>query len=316
MKNGMLFTVLFLLCFAPIHAQQQANTEEAAIKKVIENETLYYYHGNYDKWAECVAHDPMTNFSWTSPFPGKDAVMELKGWDAVSTMYKKYMKENTPDKEYKPKNENYQFKISGNMAFVAYTEDGRSSQSRLLEKKDGQWRILRMEATASKAFKKFHQLYALQRMAGTWEVDLASYKEEGGGDWTLLGGTMTAKATDYGLSLNEHYDYRNAEGEYRASKDKGMMALNMGTGKIGVMFATVYPNSKWTRSAIGTGEIDDEGVLHIKGNMVGDENVGDVKYWLEGDDMNYAVVVKDSKGEQVYASSYTMKRKGVKSILP
>ena len=36
---------------------QQKNTEQDAVQKVIEQETRYYFDGNYDKWASTWALD-------------------------------------------------------------------------------------------------------------------------------------------------------------------------------------------------------------------------------------------------------------------
>lgn len=309
MKNSTLLIALFAIFALPAFSQQKLAGEEAAIKKVIEDETMYFFQRNFDKWAECVAHDDMAYFSYTSPFHGEQALMEAHGWEEISKFTKEVM-EKWPANENIPDKTDYKFKVAGNMAYVTFTENGSLAETRVLEKKDGQWRILRMEATNSGAFEKFHQLYALHRMAGTWEIDLATFKKSAG-DWTLVSTVMEIERTPTGLAHTEHSTYRNDQGDLRVYEEQGMMSVNMNTGVIGAFSAPHYPYSGWTEAAYGSGKFDEEGVLHIKGGGVGDaENVAEVKFWLEGDNLNFWQEVKNQKGEMVYASSYQMHRKG------
>lgn len=309
MKNIALITTLCALFAFPALAQQKLSAEEAAIKKVIEDETMYFDQRNYDKWAECVAHDPMAYFSWTTPFAGENAVFEARGWEEISKAYKEMMEKDPPNPN-SAKKENYQFKVNGNMAYVTFMEGGVSDQVRVLEKKDGQWRILRVDAINSTAFKKFQQLHALQRMAGTWEIDLASFKKSAG-DWSLISTTLELEQTPSGLSTTEHSTYRNAQGELRVYEEQGMVCLNMQTGVIGALSAPHYPYSGWTEVGFSTGKFDEKGVLHLKGSPVGDtEHTVDTKIWMEGENMKFSQEVKDNKGEEVYAVSYQLNRKG------
>ena len=312
MKYRTLLIALLALFALPAFAQQKLAGEEAAIKKVIEDETMYFFQRNYDKWAECVAHDDMAYFSYTSPFHGEQALMEAHGWEEISKFTKEMM-EKWPADENIPAKTDYKFKVAGNMAYVTFTEEGSLAETRVLEKKDGNWRILRMEATNSKAFEKFHQLYALHRMAGTWEIDLGSFKKSTG-DWTLASTTMELERTPSGLATTEHSTYRNGQGELRVYEEQGMVSLNMNTGVIGAFSAPHYPYSGWTEAGFSTGTINEEGVLHLKGSSVGNtEHTAETKIWMEGDNMKFWTEVKNQKGEEVYTASYQLSRKGAQA---
>lgn len=309
MKNKIFIAAMLSLLTLPVFAQQKMVSEEAAIKKVIEDETMYFNQRNYEKWAECVAHDPMTYYTWTTPFAGENGVFEAKGWEEVSKAFKKIMEEEPPN-ENLSKKENYSFKINGNMAYITFLEDERTESVRVMEKKDGQWRILRMEALASKAFDKMNQLHALHRMAGNWEIDMSTFKKEGGGSWKMLGGTLNIERTPTGLVSTERFDFLNGDGEPRASEETSMISLNMSKGKIGVLNSVHYPYSNWTAAYSAEGEFDEDGALKCVGREVGGDDNAVVTMWMEGDMLNWGVVVKDEEGNETYSSTYGMRRAG------
>ncbi len=311
-----IFPLLILVAFTlPVFAQQKAMSEEAAIKKVIENETMYFKQRNFDKWAECVAHDPMTYYTWTTPFAGENSVFEARGWEEVSTAFKGFM-EKWPADDSPSNKDRYHFKINGNMAYVTFLEDNRTESVRVLEKKDGQWRILRMEALASKAFEKMHQLYALQRMAGSWEVDMSTFKKEGGGNWKMMSGTIDIQRTPTGIQTSEKFSYLNKEGEYRSTEEMTIASLNMKTGKIGILNSVHFPNFNWSEAYSATGSFDKDGVMNCVGQEVGGDDYADLKMQLKDGQLHWSVNVKDKDGKEVYASSYSMHRAGSDAIKP
>ncbi|MEZ4966103.1 MAG: hypothetical protein R2791_12750 [Saprospiraceae bacterium] len=287
---------------------QELGKEETAVKKVIEDESHWFNQRNFDKWAECVAHDPMTYFTWTTPFSGKTSVYTGQGWEQISRDFKKFTEE-WPVENSDQKKENYQFKVNGNMAYVTFQQDGGSTaETRVLEKKDGQWRILRMEALASKAFHNMHQKYALQRMCGEWEVDPASVKEEGGNGWALIGGTEHYEKTDAGIRTRSAFQYKTEDGTVSRSTEEGTFSVHIGTGKIGV-FNTAFYSNGWTTAAYGEAEIDGNGNLNIDGKMPGSKaNAKGWLSWLDDNTLQWKIEVMNEKGEKIYAASYSLKR--------
>ena len=311
----LLFVLAVLLCSIPtLQAQDELtekgvkalSSEEQAIKQVIEDETKYFNLRDYVKWSNCVAKDPMTVYSWTSPFKGKDGIMEAKGWEAVSKQMKSYM-ESSPANDKFPKKYDYQFKVAGNMAYVNFLEGNGIHETRVLEKRDGAWKILRMEATASHMFKSMHKKYTLQRMAGSWKMDPNSLKAEGGKGWKLVFSEVKAKSTKTGLKAWSKVYLENPQGEEVIIEDENMMAYDLGTEKVAMFTASYFPDSGWSEGSLGTGELDDEGVLHFKSHRVGKESKtkGMMKIGDDGK-MHYSAVWYDDKGEKVYSISYSM----------
>ncbi|MEZ4959368.1 MAG: hypothetical protein R2830_06085 [Saprospiraceae bacterium] len=309
MKNRPFIIAMLALLTLPLFAQQKLTAEQIAIKQVIEDETKYFYANNYDQWAACVAHDDMTYFSYTSPYHGEGGIFEGQGWEAVAANAKKIMARQKPSDNPPAKND-YKFKVTGNIAYVTFTEGDGIAETRVLEKQNGQWKILRMEATESKAFKNFHQLYALQRMAGTWKTDMVTLKQEGGGSWTDLSMSVDFKSTPTGLMYTTKDSYKNENGELRTSEGQGMVTLNMENGVLGWYQANHYPYSNWGEAAQGTGRINEDGSLTLTGTPVGGNAQITVNIKMDGGVIHYASdTVVD--GKKVYASTYDMMRTDV-----
>ncbi len=309
------FFILTVLMFSLPLVQAQELTEkgvstltseEQAVKQVIEDETKYFNLRDYEKWSDCVAKDPMTVFSWTSPFRGENGVFEAKGWKEVSTQTKAYLEKN-PVNEDLPKKYDYQFKVAGNMAYVNFLEGNGTHETRVLEKRDGKWKILRMEATASKMFKSMHKKYALQRMAGTWKLDPNSIKMEGGSGWKLLASQVKVKSTNTGLKAHATVYIEKSDGEELVIEDESIIGYDLGTEKVSLYSASYFPNSGWSEVEIGTGEIDDDGVLHFESHRVGKDSKSKGMMKI-GDDgkMHYSVEKMNDKGEKVFSMSYMM----------
>lgn len=281
--------------------------EELAVKKVIEDETMYFDLRDYDNWSKCVAHDPMTVYSWTTPFQGKNSVFEAKGWDEVSMHMKKNI-ESWPAQKEHAKKYDYKFKVNGNMAYVTFLEGNGTYETRVLEKKADGWKILRMEATATPMFKAMHKKYALQRLAGNWTLDPATLKTEGDGNWKLHAAEVKAKRTDYGLKASATIYIKNAEdGEERMIQEENMLSYDLGTGKIAMWSSSYFPSYGWSEGGLGEGEVDDDGNIHFTAHQVGTEGKekGMIKIGEDGN-LYYEVKRYDKDGKQVNAVSYTM----------
>jgi hypothetical protein len=313
MKKVLLILTVLMFSLPTLQAQELTEkgakaltAEEQAVKQVIEDETKYFNLRDYEKWSECVAKDPMTVFSWTSPFQGENGVFEAKGWKEVSKHMKNHM-ESSPVNEDLPKKYDYQFKVGENMAYVNFLEGNGTHETRVLEKRDGKWQILRMEATASKMFKSMHKKYALQRMAGNWKLDPASIKVEGGSGWKLLASQVKAKSTKTGLKAYATIYLEKPDGEELVIEDENRIAYDLGTEKVALFSASYFPMSGWSESELGVGEVDDEGVLHFESQRVGKESKskGMMKIGEDGN-LHYSVEKVNEKGEMVFSMSYMM----------
>ena len=317
MKKLFLISFLSLLTLPLLFAQKPKDQltekgaatlskEELAVKQVIEDETKYFDLRDYENWSKCVAHDPMTVYSWTTPFQGENSVFEAKGWDEVSKHMKKNI-ETWPAKKEHAKKYDYKFKVNGNMAYVTFLEGNGIYETRVLEKKADGWKILRMEATASPMFEAMHKKYALQRLAGHWNMDPSTIKAEGGEGWTLQAAEVKVKKTDYGLKASGTVYFKSPEGEEHVIEEENMLSYDLGTGKIAMWSSSYFPNSGWSEGSLGEGEVDENGAIHFTAHRVGKEGKekGMIKIKEDGN-LHYEVKRFDKDGKQVFAMSYAM----------
>ena len=309
MKNKFLFCVFSILFLAPIFGQEKLSKEEAAIKKVIEDETAHFMARDYDKWANCFVQSPMTCYSWMSPSANKSGFVMMQGWEDISTKTKAYFAKHEKQ-ENLPKKTDYQFKVSDEMAFVTFKENANPMQSRVLEKVNGQWKILRMEASSSANFMKFRKLYDLQRMAGVWEVDMSTLKESDDGGWKLLSSTIEYKDVPSGLYGVHKSKYRTSNGELRTEEGLIVFTMNMATNTIGGFNSVHYPQSNWSRAFQADGNIDEDGKLNMTGHEVGKTSNFEFSLWLEGDRLHYDLKAME-EGKEIYSISHQSKRQGL-----
>ncbi len=308
MRN--LLIILCLLVTSTILVTGQTATE-TAIKKVIDDDSAYFYARDFDGWASCYVHSPITYFSYISPSANKESLQMLQGWDQISTTMKAFLAKY-PKQENLSKKTNYQFRVTENMAFVTFKENDNAMQSRVLEKVNGQWKILRNEVTSTANFRKFQKLYNLQRMAGNWEVDIETHKTSTPNEWQLVHEESTITDLPTGIQVLSKAMFRLPDGELRTSESTALFTMNMTTNTIGAFNSVHYPQSNWSRAYQAEGNIDDNGKLSMAGKEVGANSAEDVNfsYWLEGDQFYYELEVK-AADKVVYTESFQMKRKGL-----
>ncbi len=153
--------VLGLLClmFASVTAQ-----DEKAIKAAIEKETTAFFNLDKKGWEESWHQVPYAYWSYSD----STGTSFIEGWDAVKKSFADYFKTQvssrpidvahqannkpiTVDRKWK------EIRIYGTGAFVRYDQKVKddliyrdeTSQIRILEKKDGKWKIVCVGAIAS-----------------------------------------------------------------------------------------------------------------------------------------------------------------------
>ena len=72
-----LLNVVSIACFAQ-------KSEEDAIKKVIQQETISFFHKDYHAWANCWTHDSAAYVTWS----GTTEHTQLIGWNAIAARFK------------------------------------------------------------------------------------------------------------------------------------------------------------------------------------------------------------------------------------
>jgi hypothetical protein len=176
MKHPFILLFLTVIGTNSLLAQKTSQDQEA-VRKIIEMETKYYFEGNYDKWAETLAHDP----SCYVVNAGPEYHNELIGWNNISTVYKKNMQNTPPLSEAELaqyKKYDYVYKINGNMADVTFKEGKGNFGTRVLEKQSGEWKITGMTNVLTTAYKFQSDYTALKSFTGKWKFNPRSFKEE------------------------------------------------------------------------------------------------------------------------------------------
>lgn len=143
------FVLLFFI-WCCITLSGWAQSEQDAIKKVLLNETEGFFTRDKAKWANAWAHTPYIYFA--ANLYGGDFLL-VKGWDKLEKQFANQFKSRKVMDKVVIQNANFVIHQNGNMAFVSYDQtlldsQGKttSKESRVLEKIDGQWRIINVIA--------------------------------------------------------------------------------------------------------------------------------------------------------------------------
>lgn len=140
--------VIMLLLGAVSYSLGQA--EDAAIKRVLLNETEGFFTRDKARWASAWAHEPYINFA--ANLYGGDFRL-IKGWTDLEKQFASQFKSSKVTDKVTVQNGNYTIHPNGNMAFVTYDQTlidshGKttSKETRVLEKLNGQWKIINVIA--------------------------------------------------------------------------------------------------------------------------------------------------------------------------
>lgn len=169
-----LLYLLAVICFSPLYSCQNANTdinpvmatppdfdeeaELAAIMKVIENETACFFARDYECWKENWVDEDYAFQAWSNSDGTYDAKV---GWSEVDRRIGNYIKEHPQQgdgsiQSFNAERLNLRKKFYGDkVAHLTWEQnntgaDGTtyqiSQEVRLMEKVDGQWKIVNVSA--------------------------------------------------------------------------------------------------------------------------------------------------------------------------
>ena len=140
--------VLFIsFCFFTLRAQETAT--ETAIKKVIEGETLAFANADLAAWSDYFVHESYLRWAVSAP-NDPTHVMSFDGWDALYNGAKSFLSSQSGHKDadalHKITRSAWVIHINGDVAWVKFIQvtEGEAiaaHQFRVLEKKDGKWKI-------------------------------------------------------------------------------------------------------------------------------------------------------------------------------
>ena len=146
MKTSLL--VITLVLSAVLRSLAQADND--AIKLVLFNETEGFFTRDKARWSNAWAHTPYINFA--ANLYGGDFRL-IKGWNDLEKQFATQFKSSKVLDKVTVQNGNYTIHQNGNMAFVSYDQTlvdshGKttSKESRVVEKLNGQWKIINVIA--------------------------------------------------------------------------------------------------------------------------------------------------------------------------
>lgn len=140
--------LIILFCLPPVNAQ--SDPEKAAIKSVIEQETASFMNLDYKTWSSLWLKVPYAYWSYSD----STGTSYVEGWENLNSTYTDYFKNSKPSKG-EITHEWIEIRVFENGAYAyflqkVYDEIDRdeTSQIRVLEKKDGKWKLICVGAIA------------------------------------------------------------------------------------------------------------------------------------------------------------------------
>ena len=136
-------TLLFLaISLTLIGQSKNVKADKEAIKQVIENESRHFWARDFQSWKKLWVHSDYAVWIAAS----NDAIRQYDGWKAWSSNVKEFFAENPDPMPYDGKvtKEDYRFRIYRDGAWVSFIQNNkgtRTLETRIMEKKNGQWRI-------------------------------------------------------------------------------------------------------------------------------------------------------------------------------
>jgi hypothetical protein len=145
----MIVSALIILMYVP-PSKAQSDPEKEAIKSVIEQETASFMNLDYKTWSSLWLKVPYAYWSYSD----STGTSYIEGWDNLNSTYSDYFKNSKPSKG-EITNQWIEIRVFENGAYAyfvqkVYDEIDRdeTSQIRVLEKKDGKWKLICVGAIA------------------------------------------------------------------------------------------------------------------------------------------------------------------------
>lgn len=157
------FTLLLLSSLLNYNCTETANAapetatfidvkaDSATIMHVIATESAAFWEKDYEKWANTWAHTPyVKSTGWWAD----GGVVVRTGWENIGPRMKDKMANSPATNPQEPVRDNINIRIADNMAWVTFDQYGKdtgdkafdmpglSRETRILEKHNGQWKIV------------------------------------------------------------------------------------------------------------------------------------------------------------------------------
>ena len=148
----MLLTLAIVAMGFSVDAQapNQQDKEKEAIKAVIARETTSFFQVDYKNWADSWHKVPYAYWSYSD----STGTSFVEGWDALDKTFHEYFRTQKPSNAI-VENEYVDIRIYGTGAYARFIQRVKdeidrddTSQIRVLEKREGKWKVICMGAIA------------------------------------------------------------------------------------------------------------------------------------------------------------------------
>jgi hypothetical protein len=150
MKTLVTLSFLLICLLTSAWSQKKPAGDVEAIKSVISKETSSFMNVDFKSWSETWAHEPYSYWSYSD----STGTSYVEGWDQLTKTFDKYFRTQKPS-QAKITNEWIEFRVYGTGAYVRFIQKvaddidrDETSQMRVLEKKDGKWKVVCVGAIA------------------------------------------------------------------------------------------------------------------------------------------------------------------------
>lgn len=247
-------TILLLTASTQLFAQK---SEEAAIKKVLQDETSMFFHKNYDGWEKTWVHDTAASVLHANA----NSYSQILGWNAIATEYKQDiagLKVRTED-EIAPflNKTDYHIYINGNMAIVSFKEGNKNpnTEMRTLVKQNGAWKILNLTMINNATYVMKNILGNMRTFAGKWVLD-GKPTMEPSNSVELNSADFVLKLTPTGMEQLSSFVFTTDKGQsFAPPADHGYFIPDYNTNTISYMSVRV---NRFGQTFTGTGKVTSE----------------------------------------------------------
>ncbi|PVD50665.1 hypothetical protein DC498_18920 [Terrimonas sp.] len=132
--------IVFVVVCISCNSTPDRKSDEAAIIKLLEDESHFAAKGDSVQWAKCWIHSNDASFIYTTA----EGVQSIKGFKPLAQAISKI-----EPFELKLKRDNYNYAIGNDIAFVSFDQqdnwdgvDRKTKETRTLQKVNGEWKTL------------------------------------------------------------------------------------------------------------------------------------------------------------------------------
>lgn len=150
MKKNVSKLVLLLMGISCTLSFSQSQQDKDAIKAVITKETTSFFKVDYKNWSESWHKVPYAYWSYSD----STGTSYVEGWDKLNKTFEEYFKTQKPTNAVVD-NEYVEIRVYGTGAYARFIQRVKdeidrdeTSQIRVLEKKDGKWKVICVGAIA------------------------------------------------------------------------------------------------------------------------------------------------------------------------